>query len=196
MARESRHMKRQSARSIARAVLLALVLAPAALAAPSAANAQPAAAPATGSPAESDLWGGTRRFAARLSADNQVTLTNSNATATVDMVFDIATKTITWKITHQGLTSAPTAVRLHGPAQPGTNGAALIDLGVNGLQSPITGQSPVTAAQVQYLLLGWTYVSIATRRYPEGEIRGKVDVVPPANYRRPVPKADARATAR
>ena len=95
------------------------------------------------------------------------------------IVFDIATKTIVWDISYQDLTSPPTAIRLHGPAQAGTNAAPLIDLGNGGLRSPIKGSTTVTAAHVQYLLLGWTYVSLATKRYPNGEIRGKVDVVPP-----------------
>lgn len=129
--------------------------------------------------AEEDLWGGKRTFAAVLSADNQLTVTNSNATGNVRIVFDIATKTIVWHISYQDLTSPPTAIRLHGPAQAGTNAAPLIDLGNSGLRSPIKGSATVTAAHVQYLLLGWTYVSLATKRYPNGEIRGKVDVVPP-----------------
>lgn len=128
---------------------------------------------------EDDLWGGRRTFAAKLSADNQTTLTNSDGKGTVSMVFDIATKTATWEITFENLTSPPVAIQLHGPAQPGTNAAPLIDLAGGKLRSPIRGASQLTAAHVQYLLLGWTYVSLATKRYPDGEIRGKVDVVPP-----------------
>lgn len=128
---------------------------------------------------EEDLWGGIRTFAAELSADNQLTVTNSNATGNVKIVFDIATKTIAWDISYKDLTSPPTAIRLHGPAQPGTNAAPIIDLGNKALSSPMKGGGPITAAHVQYLLLGWTYVTIATARYPNGEIRGKVDVVPP-----------------
>jgi CHRD domain len=126
-----------------------------------------------------DLWGGRRTFAADLSADHQTTLTHGDGKGTVKMVFDIASKAITWDVTYEGLTSPVTAVRLHGPAQAGTNGGPIMDLGVGGLVSPIQGKSAIAAGHVQYLLLGWTYVSIATRRYPGGEIRGKVDVVPP-----------------
>jgi hypothetical protein len=126
-----------------------------------------------------DLWGGRRTFAADLSADHQTTLTQSDGKGTVQMVFDIGSKMITWNVAYEGLTSPATAVRLHGPAQPGTNGGPIIDLGVGGLTSPIKGTSAIAAGHVQYLLLGWTYVSIATQRYPGGEIRGKVDVVSP-----------------
>jgi hypothetical protein len=126
-----------------------------------------------------DLWGGRRTFAADLSADHQTTLTQSDGKGTVKIVFDIESKTITWNVSYQGLTSPVTAVRLHGPAQPGTNGGPIIDLGAGGLASPVKGTSAIAAGHVQYLLLGWTYVSIATQRYPGGEIRGKVDVVAP-----------------
>ena len=138
-----------------------------------------------------DLWGGQRTFAAKLSADNQTTLTDSNATGNVKMVFDIASKNITWNITYQNLTAPPIAIRLHGPAQPGTNAASLIDLGSSKLNSPIQGSAVLTAAQVQYLLLGWTYVSLATQRYPNGEIRGKVDVVPPPQSVREIPQSES-----
>lgn len=140
-----------------------------------------AAAAAPGALAEpvDDLWGGTRTFAARLSAANQPMLTDSPATGTVRIVLDLATRTMRWEITFDKLTSAPLAIGLHGPAQPGTNGAQIIDLGGKSLVSPVRGSTPVPAGQIQYMLLGWTYVRISTRRYPDGEIRGKLDVVPP-----------------
>jgi len=142
-------------------------------------NALGASAAVADAEPKDDLWGGRRTFAADLSADQQTTLTNSDGTGTVKIVFDIASKMITWDVTYKGLTSPVTAVRLHGPAQPGTNGGPIINLGADGLTSPIRGKTAIAAGHVQYLLLGWTYVSIATQRYPTGEIRGKVDVVPP-----------------
>ena len=89
---------------------------------------------------------------------------------------------INWEIDFRGLTSAPTGIHLHGPAQPGTNAVTIVDLGVNGLKSPISGAVKVTDAHAQYMLLGWTYVLLKTRQYPEGEIRGKLDTVPPPDF--------------
>ena len=126
-----------------------------------------------------DLWGGVRTFDARLSAANQPMLTESPATGAVKIVLDLATRTMRWEITYSKLTSAPVAIGLHGPAQPGTNGAQLIDLAAKSLASPVRGSATVPAGQIQYMLLGWTYVLISTKRYPNGEIRGKVDVVAP-----------------
>lgn len=138
-----------------------------------------AGVPAASADPVDDLWGGTRTFEARLSVANQPMLTDSPATGTVKIVLDLATRTMRWEITHSKLTSAPVAVGLHGPAQPGTNGAQLIDLAGKSLASPIRGSATVPAGQIQYMLLGWTYVLISTKRYPNGEIRGKVDVVAP-----------------
>lgn len=140
-----------------------------------------AAAGAPGAHADpaNDLWGGTRSFDARLSAANQPMLTESPATGSVKIALDLATRTMRWEITYSKLTSAPVAIGLHGPAQPGTNGAQLIDLGGKFLGSPVRGSAVVPAGQIQYMLLGWTYVLISTKRYPNGEIRGKVDVVAP-----------------
>jgi hypothetical protein len=126
-----------------------------------------------------DLWGGRRTFAATLSAGYQPVVTRSAGTASVRMVLDIATRRVDWEITFSNLTSAPTAIGLHGPAQPGTNGAQLIDLAGKSPRSPVRGSTIVPAGQIQYMLLGWTYVLISTQKYPDGELRGKLDVVSP-----------------
>jgi len=138
-----------------------------------------AAAPGAFADPVNDLWGGTRTFAARLSAANQPMLLDSPATGTVKIVLDLATRTMRWEISYDKLTSAPVAIGLHGPAQPGTNGAQLIDLAGKSLVSPARGSTSVPAGQIQYMLLGWTYVLISTKRFPNGEVRGKVDVVAP-----------------
>lgn len=135
-------------------------------------------------PAHPDLWGGRRLFSAQLSAGYQPTVTVSNGRGAARMDFDLASQTMNWEITYEGLTSAPRSITLHGPAQPGTNAAAIIDLGGGGLTSPVRGTVKVPAGQVQYMLLGWTYIQIATARYPDGELRGKVDVVPPEQWPR------------
>ncbi len=126
-----------------------------------------------------DLWGGKRTFAATLSAGYQPVVTRSAGTASVRMVLDIATRRVDWEITFANLTSPPTAIGLHGPAQPGTNGAQLFDLAGKSPRSPVRGSTIVPAGQIQYMLLGWTYVLISTQKYPEGELRGKLDVVSP-----------------
>lgn len=135
-------------------------------------------------PAIADAWGGIRLFEAELSAANQTTVTKSAGTGFAKITFDVATMTITWSVNYQGLTSPPTGIHLHGPAQPGTNAVQIIDLGFNGLQSPVSGSVQVSDSHAQYMLLGWTYVLLKTTQYPNGELRGKLDTVPPPGFKR------------
>lgn len=131
-----------------------------------------------------DAWGGIRLFEAEISAANHTTLTKSQGIGLAQISFDISTMTITWDVSYQGLTSPPTGIHLHGPAQPGTNAVKIIDLGSKGLQSPITGSVKVTDSHAQYMLLGWTYVLLNTSKYPNGELRGKLDTVPPPDFKK------------
>jgi hypothetical protein len=139
----------------------------------------PTAPRAAEAPEHPDLWGGKRTFSAALSANYQPVVTKSNGRGAARVVLDLATRTIHWEIEYSGLTSPATAIGLHGPAQPGTNGAVIIDLGEKPLKSPVRGSLVVPQGQIQYMLLGWTYVLVSTQRYPNGELRGKLDVVPP-----------------
>lgn len=132
--------------------------------------------------AEEDAWGGIRLFDADLSAKFQTVFTPTDGEGFATITFDINTMEIEWEIEHSQLSSRPVGVHLHGPAQPGTNAVQIVDLGTNGLSSPIRGKTKIPDAYAQYMLLGWTYVLLKTEQYPEGEIRGKVDTVPPPNY--------------
>lgn len=129
-----------------------------------------------------DAWGGIRLFEADLSARHQTTLTHSDGVGFAKVSFDLNTMEITWEVEYADLTSPPTGIHLHGPAQPGTNAVAIIDLGNNRLKSPITGTLKVSDAHIQYMLLGWTYVLLKTEKYPNGELRGKLDTVPPPGF--------------
>ena len=131
---------------------------------------------------EKDAWGGIRLFEADISARHQTILTQSDGAGFAKVRFDINTMEITWEVEYDGLTSPPTGIHLHGPAQLGTNAVQIIDLGINGLKSPITGILKVTDAHVQYMLLGWTYVLLKTEKYDHGELRGKLDTVPPPGF--------------
>jgi hypothetical protein len=140
------------------------------------------AAAASAVAAEEDAWGGIRLFDADLSAKYQTVFTPTGGEGYATITFDINTMEIEWEIQHSNLSSPPVGVHLHGPAQPGTNAVQIVDLGTNGLSNPITGKIKISDAYAQYMLLGWTYVLLKTERYPEGEIRGKLDTVPPPNY--------------
>lgn len=120
----------------------------------------------------------SRVFHADLSAENQTRLTISPATGTADLTLDLTNLTLTWEVHFKDLQSKPIAASLHGPAQPGANGLAFVDLAPDGIKSPLKGSAVLTEAEVQYLLAGWTYVEITTEKFPYGETRGPVDVGP------------------
>ena len=120
----------------------------------------------------------SREFHADLSAYNQTRLTESPATGSADFYLDLTNLTLSWTVTFTDLISTPVAASLHGPAQPGANGLAFVDLAPQGIVSPLTGSAVLTEAEVQYLLAGWTYVNITTEKFPYGEARGQVDVGP------------------
>lgn len=129
-----------------------------------------------------DAWSGIRLFEADLSARHQTILTQSDGNGFAKVRFDLNTMEIKWEVEYEGLTSPVTEITVHGPAQPGTNAVAIINLGEDGLKSPVKGKMAISDAHVQYMLLGWTYVLVKTERYDHGELRGKLDSVPPSGF--------------
>jgi hypothetical protein len=117
-----------------------------------------------------------RVFHADMTADNETKFTESPATGQADFTLDLDAKQIKWVVSFSGLKSEPVSVSIYGPAQPGANGQMMFSLAPKGLKSPLTGTSPVTEAQIQYLLYGWTYVNVITKDFDRGEIRGQLDI--------------------
>ncbi len=122
----------------------------------------------------------TRHFHAEMAAEWQTRYTASPATGSAEFHLDLKTLTLSWTLTYQDLSGPPRSLALYAPAQPGANGAKILDLAPRGSRSPVRGSAVITAAQVQYLLYGWSYVNLATTKFPWGEIRGQLDVRPPA----------------
>jgi hypothetical protein len=137
------------------------------------APAAPAAAPAAAAKA------GKRFFHADLSAEGETAVVHSDARGTAEMELDLSDLKLTWKIVYRNLNSEPLRVGLHGPAQAGSNGVVQVNLAPRNLSSPVAGSAILNEALVQYMLSGWTYVDIPTRKYPRGEIRGRLAVRPP-----------------
>lgn len=141
--------------------------------------ARPGAAPgASAAPAPATAAAsGKRYFVADISWANNTYYTPSQAKGAAEFELDVATKTLRWVLTYQGLSSPPTKVTLHAPAQPGATGAAIVDLSPGGPKSPARGESTLSDAQIEYLLTGWSYALVTTRKYPQGEARGQLDRV-------------------
>lgn len=111
------------------------------------------------------------RFACDLSADEQSAPTYSDATGHAEVILERETLKITWKVTFQGLSTPPTRIALFGPENPGANSGVLIDLGVDGKTSPVTGSAVLNDGQLQYLVNTRVYVNVLTGKWKDGEIR-------------------------
>ena len=92
---------------------------------------------------------------------------------TADVDFDPATKKLSWKLTHSGLSGPATAAHFHGPAEPGKNAGVAVAI-PNAASSPVEGSATLTDAQAADLAAGKYYVNVHTAANPGGEIRGQV----------------------
>ena len=82
-----------------------------------------------------------------------------------------------------------------GPLKLARTAWCKINLAPNGITSPVAGSAIISEALVQYMLSGWTYVDIPTRKYPRGEIRGRLAVRPPGAAKVIVGRASAAIAA-
>jgi hypothetical protein len=121
----------------------------------------------------------TREFHAELSAEEETRFVESPAKGVADLVVDLNTLEVRWKITFRDLTSRPTGITLHGPAQPGANGVVFLDLAPRSKTSPLEGTAQLNDAQVQFMLNRWSYINITTEKFPKGEIRGQIQTMRP-----------------
>ena len=111
----------------------------------------------------------------QLRGANEVPPKPSNASGTVDAMFNKDTNVLRWKVSYTGLTGPATAGHFHGPAGVGAN--AGVALGWPGIiTSPMEGIATLTAAQAADLLAGGWYANIHTAANPAGEIRGQMTV--------------------
>jgi hypothetical protein len=145
-------------RSVIPSVTAVLLLAAGATLAPSSARA-----------ADDDIV-----YTATLTDDEQTMPTYSPGKGFAEIRLERATLKITWKITYEGVTSPVTAVGLYGPDNPGANAGQVVDLGVNGLKSPITGSTVISDGVLSYLVTGRVYVNLHTKKYKDGELRGQL----------------------
>lgn len=109
---------------------------------------------------------------------NPVTTNGSgNITGTYHLEDNMIEYTITWT----GLTSAPSAMHFHGPAD--VNTAAGVQVGITvpsgaGASGTVSGSATLTDAQEADLLAGKWYYNIHTPAFTGGEIRGQVSAKP------------------
>jgi hypothetical protein len=113
-------------------------------------------------------------YVATITDNEQSVPTESPGKGVAEFRLERATLKLSWKITYQGLTSKALSIGLYGPENVGANAGRVVDLGTNGLKSPITGSAILSDGVLSYLVTGRTYVNLHTARYKDGELRGQV----------------------
>ena len=127
------------------------------------------------SPNPDDQSGPPIRFFAELSAAETSAVTLSPGLGRVDFVLDRKTLRLSWKVSFRKLTTAPTGLHVHGPQTPGGEAGILFELAPpRGLRDRISGGKILDAGLLGYLVQDRLYVSLQTRKYPAGELRGPI----------------------
>jgi hypothetical protein len=105
--------------------------------------------------------------------------TGSPAAGFATMTLDDDSNLFSWDIEWSGLLGTETVMHFHGPAFPDQNAGVQVNFGlISGTDSPSTGSTTITNDQAADLLDGLWYINIHTDQFPDGEIRGQVQVVP------------------
>ena len=100
----------------------------------------------------------------------------SGATGRLDALYDSSARLLRWKASWDGLAGAVTAVEFRGPADAAHNAAAVM-IWPSPFGSRYEGRATLSPQQATDLLAGRWYVSVFTSSYPQGELRGQLQVV-------------------
>ncbi|WP_219209432.1 CHRD domain-containing protein [Variovorax boronicumulans] len=122
-----------------------------------------------------DCWIGTEEVVPRRTG---------NAGGSMFGTLTLATGEFTWRVNYARLSGPATLAGFYGPAAKGRNGPLAVQLPPHGQAEQrgtdadagyeLTGRSRLTQAQVADLLAGLWYVSVSTRAWPGGEVRGQL----------------------
>lgn len=116
--------------------------------------------------------------------------TGSPATGLGIMTYNDVTGILTWTVSWENdlLLEPVTVAHFHGPAAPGANAGVQVDIDVRDpidpsiIINPTSGTAELDVlpgtTQGADLLAGLWYINIHSERWPGGEIRGQVQVVP------------------
>jgi CHRD domain len=117
-------------------------------------------------------------FKVPLSGATQVPMVKTDGAGTADLTWDPSTRTVTWDITYEHMSSAVTMAHFHQGASD-KNGPVKIWLTKKGspVSSPITGKATLTPSEAKEFEAGDWYINVHSQDHPAGEIRGQV--VPP-----------------
>ncbi len=115
------------------------------------------------------------KFKADLTAAQEVPANDTKGKGTAEITVDTTAKKVMFTVNFEGLSGDATAAHIHGPADPGANAGAMVNIGmVGGTKSPIKGEAPLTDAQIADITAGKSYVNVHTAANKGGEIRGQI----------------------
>jgi hypothetical protein len=114
----------------------------------------------------------TMMFKADLKGASEVLPAQSSGEGNMMLTLDTEKKTVAWKTTYTGLSGNATAAHFHGPAAPDENAGPAVD--ISGKIEE--GSAPVSDDQIKDLQAGKWYLNIHTAKYPDGEIRGQLEM--------------------
>jgi hypothetical protein len=121
-------------------------------------------------------WGysqaATETFKGTLSGAAEVPPVTSAASGSASVMFDPATKQITYDVTYTGLSGPAAAAHIHCGAAAGANSGVAVAF--PSAASPITGNATLTDAQAADLEAGKCYVNVHTAANKGGEIRAQL----------------------
>jgi Cu/Zn superoxide dismutase len=128
------------------------------------------------------LFPPTQKFSGTLAAWQEVPPNPNTGTGTGTVVLSAAEDRIAVNLTYSGLTGAPIAGHIHGPAAAGGNAGILFDFS-SSLPAAASGSIPqrtftITPDQVTQLEAGQFYFNLHTGAFSGGEIRGQILPVP------------------
>jgi Cu/Zn superoxide dismutase len=115
-----------------------------------------------------------------LSGNQEVPMRTTPATGTMDVSYNKTSRTLSFTVNWQNLTTAPVGSHIHGPAAKGVNAGVKFDFTTplpKTASGTYNGSVVVdgTAIKEDSLLNGFYYVNIHTTTYPGGEIRGQIE---------------------
>jgi hypothetical protein len=114
----------------------------------------------------------TMTFKADLKGSSEVPPSDTAATGSADVTVDTDTKKLSWTVTSSGLSGDAVAAHFHGPAASGANADPVVDISA----ALAKGSVDINDEQLADLQAGRWYLNIHTAKFPDGEIRGQVEM--------------------
>lgn len=108
----------------------------------------------------------------------EVPVTDSPASGSGTATYDTVTRRFSWEFSFSGLEGAQTAAHFHGPAGLCEEAPPLVSLPLGEF---VQGSTVISQSVAADLLAGRVYLNIHSDVYPDGEIRGQIEIAPPDN---------------